>query len=138
MSSIECDPLQTVVVLLTFFLLYHITHVTCFEIIFEIVVSIDLIPSISRFVLSAWHCRHCVQEILKQLGHSIVDDNFPFVKDGLMWLWEHRISCSYSLNHIIYESWSSQKKNVHKFVWNIFIIPIHDLVYFQQNTKQFL
>jgi hypothetical protein len=36
---------------------------------------------------------------------------------------------------MIYESWSSQKENVHKLAWNIFIISIHGLVYFHQNTK---
>ncbi len=75
-----------------FFLLYHITHFTRFEIIFEVMVSIDFIPSSSRFVINGWHCRNCGQGILNGSGHTIVDDKFLFVKDGLIRLWEHRLS----------------------------------------------
>jgi hypothetical protein len=37
---------------------------------------------------------------------------------------------------MLYHSWTTQKENVQKFLWNIFIISIHGLVYFHQNTKQ--
>jgi hypothetical protein len=65
-----------------------------------------------------------------------VDDEFLFVRDGSIRPWEHRISESPLLNHIMYDFWTTQKENVHKFSWNISIISIHGLVYFHQNTKQ--
>ncbi len=69
--------------------------------------------------------------------YTIVDDEFLFVKDGLIRLWEHRIRGSPLLIHMTSDSWNTQKENVQTFVWNIFIISIHGLVYFHQNTKQF-
>ncbi len=119
-----------------FFLSVPHHRFTRFEIIFEIIDSINSISSSSRFVINAWHCRHCVQGILNRLGHAIVNDKFPFVKYGSICLWEHRISGSHLPNHMIYHSRTTQKENVHKFVWNIFIISIYGLIYFHQNTKQ--
>ncbi len=38
---------------------------------------------------------------------------------------------------MISDSWTTQKENVQKFVWNISIISIlYGLVHFHQNTKQ--
>ncbi len=74
---------------------------------------------------------------MNRLGHIIVDDEFLFVKDGSIRLWEHRIRGYHLLIHMISDSWTTQKENVQRFVWNIFIIPKHGLVYFHQNTKQF-
>ncbi len=71
--------------------LYHITHFICFEITCELIVRINSIPSSSRFVINGWHCWLCVQGILNQLGHTIVDDEFLFVKDSLIRLWDHKI-----------------------------------------------
>ncbi len=117
-----------------FFFLYHITRVICFEIIFEVIVSIDSISSSSRFVINGWHCRHCGQGILNWSGHTIVDDEFLFVQDGLIRLWEHRIRGSHSPIHMISDSWTIQKENDLRFVQNTFIISIHGLIYFHQNT----
>jgi hypothetical protein len=39
---------------------------------------------------------------------------------------------------MIYHLRTTQKENDQKFFWNIFIISIHGLVYFHQNTKQFI
>jgi hypothetical protein len=74
---------------------------------------------------------------LKWSGHTSVDDKFLFVKDGSIRLWKHSISESPLLYHMIYDSRTTQKENVHKFSCNIFIISLHGLVYFQQHTKQF-
>ncbi len=104
---------------------------------FEVIVSIDSIPYSSRFVINGWHCRHCEQGILNRLGHTIVDGEFLFVKDGLIRLWEHRIRGSHLPIHMISDSWTTQKENVQKFVWNTFIISKYGFVYFHQNTKQF-
>ncbi len=109
---------------------HHPCHL--FLIIFEITVSINSIPSISRFVIHAWHCRQCAQGILNRSGQAIVDDKFMFVNDG-------RYDCGNtgSVAPTCQIIWSSQKENVYKLVWNIFVISIHGLVYFQQNIKQF-
>jgi hypothetical protein len=37
---------------------------------------------------------------------------------------------------MISDSWTTQKENVQKFVWNFSIISIYGLVNFHQNTKQ--
>ncbi len=39
---------------------------------------------------------------------------------------------------MISDSWTNQKENFQKFVWNTIIISIHGLVYFHQITKQIL
>ncbi len=73
---------------------------------------------------------------MNQSGHTIVDDEFLFVKDSSIRLWEHRIRGNHSLIHMISDSWTTQKENFQKDVWNIFIISIHGLVHYHQNTKQ--
>jgi hypothetical protein len=65
-----------------------------------------------------------------------VDDEFLFVKDGSIRLWEHWIRGNHLAIHMISDSWTTQKENVQKFVWNISIISIHGLVHFHQNMKQ--
>ncbi len=65
-----------------------------------------------------------------------MDDKFLFVKDGLIRLWEQRINESPLLNHMDYDSRTTQKENVYKLFWNIFIISIHGRVYIHQNTMQ--
>jgi hypothetical protein len=37
---------------------------------------------------------------------------------------------------MIYDSWTTQKEDVQKDVWNISIISIYGLVHYHQNTKQ--
>jgi hypothetical protein len=66
-----------------------------------------------------------------------VDDEFLFVKDSSIRLWEHRIRGSPSLNNMISDSWTTQKENVQKFIWNISIISMYGLGHFHQNTKHF-
>jgi hypothetical protein len=39
---------------------------------------------------------------------------------------------------MIYHSLTTQKENVLKFFWDVFIISIHGLVYLPQNTKQII
>ncbi len=75
---------------------------------------------------------------MNRSGHTIVNDKFLFVKDGLIRLWGHRIwgSHLHLLIHMISDSWTTQKENVQKFVSNIFIISIYGLLYFHLNTKQ--
>ncbi len=73
---------------------------------------------------------------MNQSGHTIVDDEFLFVKDGSIRLWEHRIRCYHLPIHMISDSLMTQMENVQKFVWNIFNISKHGLVYFHLNTKQ--
>ena len=81
----------------------------------------------------AGHCRHCEQGILNRSG---VDDEFLFVKDGLIRLWEHRIRGNHLPIHMISDSWTTRKEHVQKFVWNISIISIYGLVHYHQNTMQ--
>jgi hypothetical protein len=69
--------------------------------------------------------------------YSIVDDEFLFVKDGLIRLWKRRIRGPPLPIHMTSDSWNTQKENVQTFVWNLFIISIHGLVHFHQNTKKF-
>jgi hypothetical protein len=64
------------------------------------------------------------------------DDEFLFVNDGLIRLWEHRIRGSHLAIHMISNSWTTQKENIQKFVWNIPVISIYGLLHFHQNTKQ--
>ncbi len=118
-----------------FFLLYHITHFICLEITCEVIVNINSIPSSSRFVINGWHCRQCGQGILNRSGHTIVDDEFLFVKDGSIRLWELRIRGNHSPIHMISDSWTTQKEHV--LVWNISIISIYGLVHYHQNTEHF-
>ncbi len=106
-----------------------------FEITCEVIVRINSIPSSSKFVINGWHCRQCGQGILNRSGHAIVDNEFLFVEDGSIRLWEHRIRASHLLIHMISDSWTTQKENVQKFIWNIFIIPMYGLVHFHQNTR---
>ncbi len=73
---------------------------------------------------------------MNRSGHTIVDDEFLIVNDGLLRLWEHNIRGNYSLIHMISDSWTTEKENVQKFVWNISTISIYGLVHFIQNTKQ--
>ncbi len=70
------------------------------------------------------------------MGHTIVDDEFLFVKDSLIQLWEHRIRGNHLLIHMISDSWTTQKEHVQKDIWNISIISIYGLVHYHQNTKQ--
>ncbi len=107
-----------------------------FEIICEVIISYDSIPSSSRFVINGLHCRHCGQGMLNWSDHTIVDDEFLFVKDGSIRLCECRIGGSHLLIHMISDSWTTQKENFQKFVWNTLIVSVHGLVYFHQNTKQ--
>jgi hypothetical protein len=72
---------------------------------------------------------------LNRLGHTIVDDELLFVKNGLIRLWEHKIRGNHLPIHMIPDSWTTQKENVQKDVWNISIISIYGLVYFHQNKK---
>ncbi len=65
-----------------------------------------------------------------------MDDEFLIVNDVLIRLWEHRIRGNHLSIHMISDSWTTQKENVQKFVWNISIISIYGLVHFHQNTKQ--
>ncbi len=118
------------------FFLYHITHFICFEITWEIIVRIDSIPSSSRFIINGWHCRQCGQGILNRSGHTIRDDEFLFVKDGLIRLWEHRIRGNHLAIHMISGSWITLKEYAQKFVWNISRIAMYGLVHYHQNTKQ--
>ncbi len=111
-----------------FFLLYHITHFICLEITCEVTVNIDSIPSSSRFVTNGWHCRQCGQGILNRSGYTIVDDEFLFVKDSSIRLWELRIRGNHLPIHMISDSWTTQKEHVQKFVWNISFISIYGLV----------
>jgi hypothetical protein len=66
----------------------------------------------------------------------MVVDEFLFVDDGLIRLWELRIRGSQLPIHMISDSWTSQKEHVQKDVWNS-IISIYGLVHFHQNAKQF-
>ncbi len=99
------------------------------------IVRIDSIPSSSRFVINGWYCRQCVQGMLNRSGHTIVDDEFLFVKDSLIRLWEHRIRGSHSPIHMISDSWTTQKEHVQKDVWNISIISMYGLVHYHQKYK---
>jgi hypothetical protein len=65
-----------------------------------------------------------------------MDNEFLFVKDSLIRLWEFRIRGSLLPIHMISDSWNTQKEHVQKDVWNISIISIYDLVHYHQNTKQ--
>jgi hypothetical protein len=65
-----------------------------------------------------------------------VDDDFLFVKDSSIRLWELRIRGSHLLIHMISDSWTTQKEHVQKDVWNISIISMYGLVHYHQNTKQ--
>jgi hypothetical protein len=65
-----------------------------------------------------------------------VDDEFLIVNDGSIRLWKHRIRGNHLLIHMISDSWTAQKENVQKFVWNISIISIYGLVHLHQNTKE--
>jgi hypothetical protein len=56
------------------------------------------------------------REILNRLGLTIVDDEFLFVKDSSMRLWELRIRGSHLPIHMISDSWTTQKEHVQKFV----------------------
>ncbi len=69
-------------------------------------------------------------------GHTIVDDEFLFVKDSSIRLWELRIRGNRSPIHMISDSWTTQKEHVQKDVWDISIISIYGLVHYHQNTKQ--
>ncbi len=69
-------------------------------------------------------------------GHTIVDDEFLFVKDSLIRLWELRIRGNHLPIHMISDSWTTRKERVQKFVWNMSIISIYGLVHYHQNTKQ--
>jgi hypothetical protein len=64
-----------------------------------------------------------------------VDDEFLFIKDGLIRLWEHRIRGSHLQIHMISDSWTTQKEHFQKAVWNISIISLYGLVHYHQNTK---
>ena len=108
----------------------------CFEIICEVIVRINVIPSSSSFVMNGCHCRQFRQRILNQSGHTIVDDEFVIVKDSSIRLWELRIRGNHLPIHMISDSWTTQKEHVQKFVWNISIIFIYGLVHYHQNTKQ--
>ncbi len=120
-----------------FFLLCHITRFICLEITCELIVNIDSIPSSSRFVVNGWHCRQCEQRILNRLGHTIVNDEFLFVKASSIRLWELRIRGNQLPIHMIYDSWTTRREHVQKDVWNISIISIiYGLVQYHQNTKQ--
>ncbi len=70
------------------------------------------------------------------MGHTIVDDEFLFVKDSLIRLWEPRIRVNHLHFHMISDSWTTQKENVQKVVLNISMISIYDFVHYHQNTKQ--
>ncbi len=65
-----------------------------------------------------------------------MDDEFLFVKDSLIRLWELRIRGNHLPIHMISDSWTTRKEHVQKDVWNISIISIHGLVHYHQNTKQ--
>ncbi len=80
---------------------------------------------------------HTTLQILsrKQLV-QLLTKYYLFVKDSSIRLWEHRIRGNHSSIHMISDSWTTQKENVQKFVWNISIISIYGLVHYHQNTKQ--
>ncbi len=74
--------------------------------------------------------------MLNWLGHTNVDDEFLFVKDGSIRLWEHRIRGNHLPIHMISDYWTTQKEHIQKDVWNISIISIYGLVHYHQNTMQ--
>jgi hypothetical protein len=74
---------------------------------------------------------------LNRSGHTIVDDEFLFVKDSSIRLWEHKIRGNHLPIHMFSDFWTTRKIHVRKDVWNISIISIYGLVHYHQNTKQF-
>ncbi len=75
---------------------------------------------------------------MNRSGHTIVDDEFLFVKDISIRLWEHRIRGNHLLIHRISDSWTIRREHVQKDVWNISLIYMYGLVHYHQNTKHFL